>query len=293
MEKRLPWSLKQPDFPKPLGSGLIALSLVLLMQIPEGESAVEIPERDAVSVLQHWLGWGPGAGGPAPSLSGEVIVGSRMLTQNRRDGREGPRGKTFSILALSDVAAFFRSPIRRASPSNQTPGAKERGSGTSRLEELAAPACPLGSGSAEREGRAALGGSASGETGRAGGTSHPGVRQVREVAGRRRRPGSGSGQRRRHHVSGRGGAAGRALGAERAAAVAVAAACRPRSSRRPQPAPAQRSVLAPVPAGASSWTAAAAARGPGGQQSYGTPPRDQGKESTSCGRRWQRPRAPE
>lgn len=80
MEKRLPWSLKQPDFPKPLGSGLIALSLVLLMQIPQGESAVEIPERDAVSVLQHWLGWGPGAGGPAPSLSGEVIVGSRMLT---------------------------------------------------------------------------------------------------------------------------------------------------------------------------------------------------------------------
>lgn len=145
----------------------------------------------------------------------------------------------------------------------------------------------------QREGRAALGGSAGGETGWAGPTSHPGVRQVREVAGRRRRPGSGSRPRRRHHVSGRGGAAGRALGAERAAAGAAAAACRPRSSRRPQPAPAQRSVLALVPAGASSWTAAAAARGPGGQQSDGTPSRDQGKEGTSCGRGWQRPWARE
>lgn len=80
MEKRLPWILKQPGFPKALGSSLIVLFLALLMQIPQGESAFEIPERDAVSVLQHWLGWGPGAGEPAPSLSGEVIVGSRLLT---------------------------------------------------------------------------------------------------------------------------------------------------------------------------------------------------------------------
>lgn len=73
---------------------------------PRRISAFEIPARAAVSVLQHWLGWGPGAGGPAPSLSGEVIVGSRMLTKNQ-EGREGPRGKKLSPFWLFVISQFF------------------------------------------------------------------------------------------------------------------------------------------------------------------------------------------
>lgn len=69
--------------------------------------------------------------------------------------------------------------------------------------------------------------------------------------------------RRPHHVSGRGGASG----------------CEPRrgGGAAVLSAPAQRSLLAPVLAGASSRTAAAAAQGAGGQRRDGTSSRDQGK----------------
>lgn len=147
------------------------------------------------------------------------------------------------------------------------------------------PQALSGSGSADKEGRAELVGRARGEVGRAGRAEAPPKGQAGE-GGRGRGAGAAVAPRVR---PGRGG---RACPRGPARAAAAVAARRPRSSRRPQSAPAQHSLLAPVPAGASSWTAAAAARGAGGRQRDGTPSGDEGKEGTSRGRGWQCPRAP-
>lgn len=269
------------------------------MQIPQQKSQpLRSRNPDAVSALQHWLGWGPGGGGPALSLSGEVIVGSCMLTWRGQGAaaRKKLSPAPFWLLVMSQLFSALPSDVFNLQTGYRVPQ-RRRVSGTSQMQMLGASPAPFGSGSAEREGRAALGGSVSGEIGRAVRTeANPGAdeprggRQVREVEGEGAVPQGWPRVAAAPRV--RPGRGGRARPRSRARTAAVAAARQPCSSRPPHPAPAQRSPR-PVHAGASSWTAAAAARGAGGQQRDGTPSRDQGKEGTSCGRGWQCPWGPE
>lgn len=163
----------------------------------------------------------------------------------------GREGKTFSILALGDVAVFLRSAIRRVPPSNRTPGAKERGSGTSRLEVFGALASPLGVG-LRREGGArgargkrprrdlAGGGpdeSPGGRAGEGGGgeAATPGEPLQAAAAAPRVRPGRGAGARPRSPESrggGGGGGGGESAPQQPPPATRAGSAQRPRSRAR-------------------------------------------------------------